>query len=155
MIVMAGFLWSLIYISYEEYLAGLIPLTYCLISSLSIIFYTLTRRYQFFRFSQLLLILLLPFLLMIALGGFVNSSAIILWALLCPLGALLFSEPRRAPWWFLAYAFLVVLSGFLQPYARPSNNLPPTVITIFFVMNIVAISAIAFILLFYFVQNKT
>ncbi|MGB3717541.1 MAG: adenylate/guanylate cyclase domain-containing protein [Candidatus Promineifilaceae bacterium] len=154
MIVIAGFLWSLIYFSFEEYVAGLIPFTYCVISSLSIIFYSLTRRYQLFRFSQLLLILLLPFLLMIALGGFVNSSAVILWALLCPLGALLFSEPRRGPWWFLAYAFLVVLSGFLQPYVRASNNLSPTLITLFFVMNIVAISAIAFILLYYFVFQK-
>jgi guanylate cyclase len=154
MIVIAGLFWSLIYFSFGEYVAGSIPFTYCVISSLSIIFYGLTRRYQFFRFSQLLLILLLPFLLMIALGGFVNSSAVILWALLCPLGALLFSEPRRAPWWFLAYAFLVILSGFLQPYVRPSNNLSHTVITLFFVMNIVAISAIAFILLYYFVYQK-
>lgn len=150
----AGFLWSLIYFYYGEYVAGVIPLTYGLVSFLSIVFYAVTRRYQIFRFSQLLLILMLPFLLMIALGGFVNSSAIILWALLCPLGALLFSEPRRAPWWFLAYAFLVVLSGFLQPFARTSNNLPPEVITLFFVMNITAISAIAFVLLYYFVYQK-
>ncbi len=154
MIVMAGFLWSLIYFYFGEYVAGSIPFTYCIISSLSIVFYGLTRRYEFFRFSQLLLILMLPFLLMIALGGFVNSSAVILWALLCPLGALLFAEPRRAPWWFLAYAFLVIVSGFLQPFARVTNNLPPYVITAFFVMNIVAISAIAFVLLYYFVHQK-
>jgi adenylate cyclase len=154
MIAVAGFLWSLIYFFFGEYRAAAIPFSYSIISSVSIVLYGLTRRYQFFRFSQLLLILLLPFLLMIALGGFVNSSAVILWALLCPLGALLFSEPGRAPWWFLAYAFLVVLSGFLQPFSRESNNLSPTVITIFFVMNIVAISAIAFILLYYFVYQK-
>lgn len=155
MIVIAGLLWSLIYFYFDEYLAAAIPFSYCIISSLSIVFYGLTRRYEFFRFSQLLLILMLPFLLMIALGGFVNSSAVILWALLSPLGALLFSEPKRAPWWFLAYAFLVVLSGFLQPFARSSNNLSQTVITIFFVMNIVAISAITFVLLYYFVYQNS
>ena len=155
MIVIAGLLWSLIYFYFDEYLAAVIPFSYCIISSLSIVFYGLTRRYEFFRFSQLLLILMLPFLLMIALGGFVNSSAVILWALLSPLGALLFSEPKRAPWWFLAYAILVVLSGFLQPFARSSNNLSQTVITIFFVMNIVAISAITFVLLYYFVYQNS
>jgi guanylate cyclase len=53
------------------------------------------RRYRFFLFTQLLLILFLPFLLMIALGGFIKSSAVILWSLLSPLGALLFDAPRR------------------------------------------------------------
>lgn len=154
MIAIAAFLWSLIYFYFGEYVAGAIPFSYTIISSMSIIFHALTRRYQFFRFSQLLLILLLPFLLMIALGGFVNSSAVILWAFLCPLGAILFSEPRRAPWWFLAYALLVVLSGFLQPFARLSNNLPVEVITLFFVMNIAVISTIAFVLLYYFVYQK-
>ena len=50
------------------------------------IVFHLTRRYDLFLFSQLLLILLLPFLLMIALGGFVNSSAVILWSLFVPAG---------------------------------------------------------------------
>jgi len=154
MIAIAGFLWALTYFAFGEFVAGAIPLSYTIISSISIVIYGLTRRFEFFRFSQLLLILMLPFLLMIALGGFVNSSAVILWALLSPLGALLFSEPKRAPWWFMAYAFLVVLSGLLQPFARATNNLSPTVITIFFVMNIVAISAIAFVLLYYFVYQN-
>jgi guanylate cyclase len=154
MIVLAGLLWSAIYFWFDEFLAALIPFIYCVVSTVSIIFYSLTRRYQFFRFSQLLLILLLPFLLMLALGGFVNSSAVILWSLLSPLGALLFSKPGRAPRWFAAYALLVIISGFLQPYVRQTNNLSATVITAFFVMNIVAISAIAFVLVYYFVHQK-
>jgi len=154
MILIAGFLWSLIYFYFGEYVAGAIPFTYAIISSLSIILYAISRQFEFFRFSQLLLILLLPFLLMIALGGFVNSSAVIVWSFLCPLGALLFSEPRRAPRWFLAYAFLVILSGFLQPFTRSSNSLPPYVITAFFVMNIAALSVVTFVLLYYFVYQN-
>ena len=99
--MVAGAAWGLIYLGSNEPLAGSIPLSYSLISLLSIIHFGQTRQYRFFRFSQLTLILLLPFFLMVALGGFINGSAVILWSLLCPLGALLFDEPRQAPRWFL------------------------------------------------------
>jgi guanylate cyclase len=125
--MVAGVLWGMIYIFSNEPLAGTIPLSYSFISLLSIIHFGRTRQYRFFRFSQLILILLLPFFLMAALGGFINGSAVVLWSLICPLGALLFDEPRHAPRWFLAFAVLVVLSGFLQPYVRIANHLSSVV----------------------------
>lgn len=88
---------------------------------------------------------------MMRLGGFVSSSGVILWSLICPMGALLFSGPRQAPLWFLAYAGLVVLSGFLQPYVAVANQLSPTLVTVFFVMNICGVSTAVFVLLHYFV----
>ena len=154
MFILAGAAWGVMYLAFGESLAGSIPLGYSMVSLLSFIVFALTRRYRFYRFSQLLLILLLPFLLMLALGGFVNSSAVILWSLICPLGALLFDEPRHAPYWFAAYAGLVVISGFLQPYVRTANSLPPGLILFFFVMNIGAVSAIIFVLLYYFVRQR-
>jgi guanylate cyclase len=154
MFIVAGALWGLTYIFFGELLAGSIPLGYAAVSLLSLITFGLTHRYRFFRFSQLLLILLLPFLLMAALGGYVNSSAVILWSLICPFGALIFDQPGRAPRWFLAYLGLVVLSGFLQPYVRIVNNLPPALVFLFFAANIGAVSTIAFVLLYSFVGQK-
>lgn len=95
--VIAGTAWGILYIAFGETLSGMIPLSYSCVSLLSIMHFGLTRRYPFFRFSQLTLILLLPFLLMLSLGGFVNGSAVVLWALVCPLGALFFDEPRHDP----------------------------------------------------------
>jgi adenylate cyclase len=152
--MVAGVAWGLMYVFYNELLAGIIPLSYSTVSLLTIIQFGRTRQYRFFRFSQLTLILLLPFFLMVALGGFVNGSAVILWALICPLGALLFDEPRHAPRWFLAFAGLVVLSGFLQPYVRLANNLPPLLIIFFFVANLVVVGSLVFIMIFYFVGQK-
>jgi guanylate cyclase len=144
----------LIYFYFEEWIAGAIPFGYSIFASISIVLFAITRQYYLFRFSQFVLMLLLPWLLMIALGGFINSSAVILWALLCPLGALLFEKPRTAPRWFAAYVVLIVISGFLQPYMRESNNLPADVVTFFFVMNISIVSTIVFVLLFYFVRER-
>jgi guanylate cyclase len=152
--VIAGVVWGLMYILLGEPLAGMIPLSYSVVSLLSIFHFGLTRRYRFFRFSQLMLILLLPFLLMVALGGFVNGSAVILWALISPLGALLFDEPRHAPRWFLAFTGLVVFSVFLQPDAGFANNLSPGMVLFFFVINLIGVSSIVFLMVYFFVGQK-
>lgn len=152
--MVAGVVWGLIYVLSNEPLAGAIPLSYSFISLLSIIQFGRTRQYGLFRFSQLALILLLPFFLMVALGGFVNGSAVILWALISPLGALLFDEPRHAPRWFLAFAILVTISGFLQPYVRLANHLSSVLLIFFFVINLVGVGSLVFMMVFYFVGQK-
>jgi adenylate cyclase len=79
---------------------------------------------------------------------------VILWSIICPVGALVFSGLRSALRWFLPYAALVVLSGFLQTFARSSNNLPPNVIILFFVLNITTISGILIAILAFFISQK-
>ena len=96
----------------------MIPLAYSFISLASIIYFGYTRRFRVFRFSQLLLILLLPCILMLTLGGFLNGSAVILWGLLSPLGAMLFDKQSNSPRWLIAYIALIVISYILQPWLR-------------------------------------
>jgi len=154
MIAMAGTLWGSIYIAFDEPLAGSFPMSYAVASTINILVYSLTRHYRLFRNIQLILILLLPFLLQLALGGFISSSAAVLWCLLCPLGALMFGQRHHAIRWFLAFLGLVILGGILQPEMRQGNNLPSWLILMFFVGNISAISTIAFTLLYHFVSEK-
>jgi adenylate cyclase len=152
--MVAGWAWGLLYFFFREPLAGSIPFSYGVFSLLSILYFARTRQYAFFRFSQLLLILLLPFVLMVTLGGFINGSAVVIWALICPLGASLFDNPRHALRWFLAYLGLVIVSGFLQPYVRLTNNLSQTVIIFFFVINLLGVGSLVFLLISYFVGQK-
>jgi adenylate cyclase len=152
--MVAGVAWGLLYVYSNEPLAGSIPLSYSFISLLSLIHFERTRQFRFFRFTQLMLILLLPFFLMMALGGFLNGSAVVLWSLICPLGALLFDEPRHAPRWFLTFAVLVILSGLLQPYVRPANNLSSVLVIFFFVINLIGVGSLVFMMVFYFVGQK-
>ena len=147
----AGAAWGLMYVLFREPLAGAIPLSYAVVSLLSIIYFGFTRRYHIFRFSQLALILLLPFLLMLTLGGFVNGSAVIVWAVICPLGALLFDELGYAFWWFLAFAGLVILSAFLPSHA---NNLSRATVMFFFAINIFGVASLVFLMVSYFVGQK-
>jgi adenylate cyclase len=154
MFIAAGALWSILYFSFGEYIAGSIPLGYVIISSFNLIVFHWTHGYRLFLFTQLLLILFLPFLLMIALGGFIKSSAVILWSLLSPLGAMLFDEPRQALRWLAAYLSLTIISGYFELYPSFSSSLSPTTITVFFILNVGTVSAIAILLLDYFVGEK-
>ena len=154
MFIIAGALWGILYFFFRQPIAGAIPFSYAVVSFVSVIFFHFTRRYESFLFSQLLLILFLPFLLMIALGGFVDSSGVILWSVICPLGALIFEKPGKALRWLVAYLALIVISGFLEVHPFSSSSLSPTLRTIFFVMNIGTVSTIAVVLLAYFVSQK-
>lgn len=78
MVVPAAVLWGAIYLAFDEPAAATIPWGYAGLSAASIAVFGLTKRLGTFRSSQLFLILLLPFALMWALGGFINGSAVIL-----------------------------------------------------------------------------
>ncbi len=154
MIAPAGAVWGLIYLFLDEPGAASIPLGYAAISYAGLGTFAVTGRYKLFRLSQLLSTLLLPFLLMAALGGFLNSGAVVLWSLTSPLGALVFAGRREATYWFVAFMGLAVVSGFLEPFGRESTNLPGPVVTAFFVMNVAGVSVVAYVLVRYFIGEK-
>jgi adenylate cyclase len=150
----AGFVWGVIYLAFNEPLPASIPWAYGILSVFSVAVFARVRNFALFRFTQFALILLLPFLLQIMLGGFIESSAVVLWSLIAPMGALIFERPRRAVGWFAAYLAFVIMSGFLQGRVDRVNNLPPVLIISFFVLNIGAISAIVFGLLHLFITQR-
>ncbi len=152
--MIAGTVWGCMYIAFGERYAGLIPLGYAAFSSCSLIYYHFSRHYSFFRFSQLFLILMLPFTLMTALGGFIQGSAVILWGLISPLGALLFDNPSRTPRWFMAYGATLVLSAILQPMLNLSCALSDAQIQLFFVINFLGVGSLVFLMFYYFVRQK-
>src|SRR5437763_16990629 len=99
--------------------------------------------------------LMLPFLLQWGLGGFVASSGVMLWALVTPLGAILFLGPRQSVPWFVAYLLLtgasVVVDGYLSGNAVP---MPLALIIAFFAMNIAAVSTTVYLLTQYFALRQ-
>src|SRR5690606_32679126 len=114
-VAVIGAIWGVLYLYFEEPVAAAIPFAYSASVTISLFVYSRTGRYRWFRFVQLFLILVLPFLLQLALGGFVGASAVIIWALLAPIGALTMSGRRQAVYWFAAYIALVILAQVVQP----------------------------------------
>src|SRR5215467_14038729 len=133
----AALAWSGLYIYYGAKFAAIIPGAYGVASFLSLLIYRRFRNYNIFRTVQLTLIILLPCLLHLALGNFVSSSAVIIWAILCPLGALAFQNSKAAGYWLFVFIICMVLVFFLEDkLAINETQLPNELVSILFVLNI-------------------
>mgnify|MGYP001822203553 FL=1 len=133
-----------------------IPGGYAIVSMISVLIFFKTKQYEVFRFSQLLFILCLPFLLQLSLGGFRAGSAVQMWAMLAPVGALMFQSIRAARWWFTAFVVLTVIMGLSEQYLSSHiAPLPDPAITIFFVLNFICAFFLIFSSVYYYVsENK-
>jgi adenylate cyclase len=146
-------LWSVIYDVAGAPLSAAIPGLYTIVAPLNTALFARTRNLAFYRFTQLLIFLVLPWLLMLSLGGFDNSSVVIIWAALCPLSALLVDDLDQIVFWILGFVAILIVSAILQPYfAVP--DLSRTFVTWFFVLNVGAVVVISFVLLYYFVMAR-
>lgn len=99
-VALAAIIWGMIYFVAGEDLAGIVPSLYSPLTALNIVVYKFSGRYRAFEFAQLTLNLMLPLLL---LGGFFSSSAVLTWALVTPMGAIVYSSRRMSIFWFVAF----------------------------------------------------
>jgi adenylate cyclase len=153
LITVLAVIWVGTYGALGLWLSALIPFAYQLASVAGIAAFARTKRYRFFRASQLSMMLALPFLLQWSLGGFGQSSAVALWAFTAPLGALVFSELRRALPWFLAFVALVVVSGAIDARLTEAD-MPSWIVIAFFVMNVLGVSTTVYLVLQYFMRAR-
>jgi adenylate cyclase len=156
MVAPAAIIWGVIYLLADEPVAAAVPLSYTPLVILNIAVFKLIKRYQIFEFIQRSTNLLLPLLLMIALGGFVSSSAVVIWTLVTPMGAIVNSTLRMALFWFGMFLGVVVFGALIDGALDHANNVPEWARLTLFAGNILGPSSIAFFLLVYFVkQNDT
>ena len=123
----------------------IIPLSYAAATAANLAYFRVSRDFENVRFLQVLMSLLLPFLFQWSIGGFGHSGAGMLWAMLAILGSLTFGSARQALAWLGTYCLLTIISGLID--ARVLVNAPEApadALTLFFVLNIVAISTIVF-----------
>ncbi|RXZ45704.1 adenylate/guanylate cyclase domain-containing protein [Agromyces binzhouensis] len=147
--------WAMFYYAIGRPVAAGIPSFYVLMTVVGLLVLRRTHDDRWLRASQLVMFLLLPPLVHVALGGFVQSSAVILFSLAAPIGALSFTRASR-PWIvFAVFTAIVVALVPLEPMLR--GLVPPldaTVITVFFAVNIVSISTIMFVAMASYVNSR-
>src|ERR671925_147306 len=150
-----GFLWGCIYWVVGEEAVALTPWAYVAGSIISLAVFARNRNFGFLRTAQFLLILVAPALGTIMLGGLDDSSSVMLWSLLAPLGAVAFDRPGRAWPWFAAFVSAILLALVLSEVVRPDGaNLPGGFVRTFDVLNIVAVSLVAVMLLVTFARGR-
>ena len=155
MVLPASVIWGALYWVAGERTAALLPWSYLVGSLLSLAAFHLTRSFALLRRAQLLLILAVPCVLAIELGGLAASGGVILWSLLAPLGAVTFDSPRRAWRWFVAFLVLLAAVTPLSALVGPEPAmLPEGLLLSFLFMNVGAVSLIAFVLLATFARQR-
>jgi guanylate cyclase len=155
LILPAALLWGSLYWVVGEEAVALTPWAYATGSIISLAVFARKRNFAFLRTAQFLLILVAPALGSIMLGGLEDSSSVILWSLLAPLGAVAFDRPGRAWPWFAAFVSAIVLVLVLSEVVRPEGaNLPAGFVRTFDVLNIVAVSLVGMMLLVTFARGR-
>ena len=159
LITLASMLWLLIYWQLGPQFSATIPFAFQLLLVGNLLVYLRTRNFAAFRVVQLALFLFVPFVAQWSMGNFISASGVSLWALLAPIGAVLFIGPRDALAWFFAYLFLTALSGSFDYYladALPASpiRVPTQTTVFFFALNFAAVSTIVFLLLRYSASEK-
>jgi len=154
LICFASVAWLLIYWQLGPRFSSNLPFALQLLLVGNLLLYLWTLNFNFFRQVQLALFLFMPFVAQWSIGSFIDASGISLWALLAPIGAVLFIGPRESGAWFFAYVFLTVLSGGFDFYLADSllaqpPKVPLRTTAFFFALNFVAVSTIVYLLLRY------
>src|SRR5437870_11167002 len=135
--------WSGVYLAYHEPAAAIVPLLYTPLALANLAAFSRTRQLQWAVAGQSLIILFLPFLVHVALGGFQPSSGVVLWSVLAPFAGLVFGGIRTGLAWLAAFAGIVVLAALVQP--RVANYLPDWLVTVFFAANLATFSGVEFV----------
>ena len=141
--------WLNIYWVLGPQLSSTYPFAFNLLLVGNLLLYIRSGNFDFFRVSQLGLLLFIPFAMQWSIGTFIDASGVVLWGLLAPVGAILMLGPRGSLVWFLIWVFFTALSGLVDYYliglAKPTVPLRTSVV--FFALNFMAVSSMIYMLL--------
>jgi len=150
---MGGIVWGTVYILLGVPEVSIWPYGYVVLSAINLGFYLNSKNYQTLLYGQLGLIMFIPVFLQWHIGGFSASGAVMLWAFLSPIVALVVAEKRsHARWWFFTFVSLVVISAVIENRALTWNvGMPSYGITMFYAMNALAPLVTTYFIVYYFI----
>jgi signal transduction histidine kinase len=152
---LAGFIYSMVYVFLGFSTITIPVLAYVLLCFINLVVLRLTKNYQAYTVIQLLFILFLPFVVQLYIGGFVDSSSLVLASFLTPSGALLFARRSIARIYFFMFLGLVILAGFIEHiFFEQVPRLPRPIVLLFFVLNLSAICGIIYYLMESFLKKQ-
>ena len=134
---------------------ALVPYVYIIVSYASLLVFYRSKKFEYFTFTQLVMLLVMPFFMQWAIGGYAASSGIAIWAILSPIGALMILGTRQSTSWFVLFAGLAALSWELNDrFVGNSLPIPSHIKDTFFLMNIMGTSCILYAVMRYFQSQK-
>jgi guanylate cyclase len=154
-ISVAALAWGAMYLWLGRPIAAAVPLSYTVLSAVGLVYFARSGNFGPYRLSQITAMLVLPFLLQWAVGGFVNSGAVMVWAFTGPLAALVLYSPRQAVIFFAGFLVLTIISGLIDPVlAASAAPMPSELRLLFFVLDLGAVAAVVYAVLQFFVAQR-
>ena len=131
------------------------PYFYLVFSYISLLAFYHFRRMQYFIFTQLVMLLVMPFFMQWVIGGFSASSGVAIWGVLAPVGALMILGTRQSTFWFLLFIGLMAFSwignDMFVGHALPVSK---SLQVLFFMTNLCGVGAMLYLMMRYFESQK-
>jgi guanylate cyclase len=131
------------------------PYAYIVISYASLLLFYHFQRFEYFTFTQLVMLLVMPFFMQWIIGGFVASSGVSIWGVLAPVGALMILGTSKSTGWFMLFlglmAFSWLTNDLFAGYALP---IPKHTQMLFFFANVSGVATILYLVMRYFETQK-
>lgn len=136
-------------------LMAFFPYIYIILSYASLLIFYRYKKFKYLTFTQLIMLLVMPFFMQWVIGGYEASSGIAIWAILSPIGALMILGTRQSTSWFILFAILAAVSWYLNDqFAGNALPIPKDVKGTFFLMNIMGSTCILYAVMRYFQSQK-
>jgi len=134
---------------------ALFPYAYIVISYASLLLFFHFKRFEYSIFTQLTMLLVMPFFLQWVIGGYQASSGIAIWGVLSPVGALMILGTRQSSPWFLLFFALTIISWQLDStFASYALPIPQRTREIFFLVNVCGTASILYFVMRFFESQK-
>lgn len=140
----------------ESYaLMAAVPYFYIILSYTSLLIFLRLKRFNYFIFTQLIMLLVMPFFMQWLVGGYQASSGVAIWAILSPVGALMILGTRQSTPWFGLFLALSAVSWQLNSlFASNALKISPYMKDLLFAMNLVGVATILYAVMRYFQAQK-
>ncbi len=132
-----------------------IPAAYVVITAVGLVFIAQTKRLEPFRTSQIVMYATFPVFQQWVMGGYVNSSAALMFSLTAPIIAIVLVGVGTWRLWLSVFAIAAIVTGVLAPFFRERAELVSmSQIGFFFVYTAIAIAMFSVLPLAFFVQAR-
>jgi adenylate cyclase len=113
-----------------------------------------THRIGVLLYGQLVMVLLLPVLQQVLLGGYVASAGSVLYAMNAAVLAVVLVGARQARWWLAGFVAVVVASGLVDPWLQSAVTPADVPLVLFFVVTFVVVGLLVWLPLAFFVEAR-
>ncbi|MFN8373083.1 MAG: adenylate/guanylate cyclase domain-containing protein [Anaerolineae bacterium] len=147
---------GLIYLAFNEPLAGALYVGYSLFIWLNLVLFLFVhRRAHLLVWIISLAVLPAHLLIALSLGTPFNSGAIVLWGLAFPVATgLVFLPFRQVMFLFAIFLFNVLVSTLMVPSLRTTVNVPMPFLQLILILNVLGISTFIVVIFAYFIWQR-